>query len=173
MIEVYLNKIKKCDANKIVEWKSDKELSEMILSNPVYISTSEAEKWIEKNSNDNNQKLFGIYINKKDNYSEIVGITRLMFIDFESGVAELGTYIGSKDYRGKGIGAISLIKILEYAFNELLLNKIFMKVAEDNIASIQLHLKHDFVVEGKLKEHFIRNDSFEGNNLLIMSRFKN
>lgn len=173
MIEVYLDKIKKCDANKIVEWKSDKELSEMILSKPVNISTFEAEKWIEKNSNDNNQKLFGIYINKKDNHSEIVGITRLMFIDFDSGVAELGIYIGNKEIRGQGVGTNSLKKTLEYAYNVLLLNKVFLKVREDNDAAIILYLKHSFVVEGKLKEHFKRNDSFEGNNLLIMSRFKN
>ena len=173
MIKVLIEELNVNDANKIVEWKNDKSLSDLILSDYSIITLEEAEGWIVRNVNDTKQRLFGIYVQKDGMKREIVGVSRIMFIDFHSGVAELGLYIGNKRNRGKGIGKQSLLDTIDYAFNELSLNKVFLKVKEDNIAAIQLYTKCNFVIEGKLKEHFIIDDSFSNNNLLIMSKFNN
>jgi len=153
---------------KISEWKSDRAISKMIMSQFKKTNIVQAEKWIIKNSNDTNQKLFGIYLNS--NKEKLIGISRLMFIDFESLVAELGIYIGEKKLQNMGYGSIALKKTLEFGFNILKLNKIYLKVLASNQRAINLYSKNNFEIEGCLKDHFLCKKNFE--DVIYMSIFK-
>ena len=153
---------------KISEWKSDRAISKMIMSQFKKTNIFQAEKWIIKNSNDTNQKLFGIYLYSND--EKLIGISRLMFIDFESLVAELGIYIGEKKLQNKGYGSIALKKTIEYGFNILKLNKIYLKVLESNQRAINLYSKNNFEIEGCLKDHSCNEKKFE--DVIYMSIFK-
>lgn len=161
------------DAPIIAEWKRDKELSASIMSNYSPITNKEAKAWIEKNTQDSNQRLFGIYYSdENDNKNkELQGVIRLMFIDYEAKTAELGIYIGNTNNRGKGVGKSSLILLLSYGFEQMKLNKIYLKVREDNQPAINLYKNLGFEIEGVLQEHFKENDTFLGNNILCMAIF--
>ena len=167
-MKIDIDKLTPEEKFKISKWKSDRAISKMIMSQFKKTSIVQAEKWIIKNSNDTNQKLFGIYL-YSDN-KKLIGISRLMFIDFESLVAELGIYIGEKKLHNKGYGSIALKMTLEYGFNILKLNKIYLKVLASNQRAINLYINNNFKIEGHLKDHFFCEKKFE--DIIYMAIFK-
>ena len=169
-MDITLDIIEINDADKIARWKSDPELANLLMSNFSMISLNEAKEWIVKNTNDKNQRLNGVY--KYDNLSKtLIGITRLMFIDFESGVAEFGTYIGDIENQGKGYGKLALEMTINQAFEELDLRKIFLRVNATNTGAFNLYKKMNFEIEGVLKKHFLNNKN-EFEDIIYMSIFK-
>ncbi|MEE1111251.1 MAG: GNAT family protein, partial [Alphaproteobacteria bacterium] len=60
--------------------------------------------------------------------------------------AELGIAIGDKNYWGKGYGLSALKEMLARGFNELDLNKIWLRVEVDNVRAIK-----NSVLESKIK----------------------
>lgn len=167
-MNIILKRISPSDADKIVKWKSDPELSKQIMSHYRAIDHEEALEWIEKNSSDTHQRLNGIYFDNGETL-ELLGITRLMFIDFESKNAEFGIYIGDEKYQGKGIGSKALRLTIDQAFDFLYLKKIFLKVSGSNQSAIKLYQKFNFVIEGILKEHHFQNGVFE--DIIYMALF--
>lgn len=169
-MRIALENIRLQDAQKIAQWKSDRELSRWIMSNYQPIDTEQAVSWIQSNTADENQRLYGIYDLSCN--QTVLGIVRLMFIDWETRSAELGIYIGEESYRGKGIGKRSIKMVLDRAFDELGLNKVYLKVRKDNESAVVLYQKTGFQIEGLLKEHFYENGNFQGNDVLYMAIFK-
>lgn len=155
-MRVDIDQISREYAAQIVKWKSDPILAEQIMSDYRIVSLSEVENWIDKNTNDPNQRLRGIFLNSESG-RRIVGVVRLMFIDFESENAEFGIYIGESEFQGLGIGKEALRLITELAFKELKLHKIYLKVNTTNERAIKLYKNFGFLEEGILKEHYFNN----------------
>lgn len=171
-MKITLENISLNDANKIKAWKADKDLCQKIMSNPVNLTIEEAQNWITKNTNDKNQLLKGIYLRESNNII-LVGIVRLMFIDFESRNAEIGIYIGDTSYYGKGIGKIALGKIIFLGFEKFRLIKLFAKIIESNNASIKLFLSKGFIIEGVLRDEYLNPVTKTYENVFICSLFIN
>jgi RimJ/RimL family protein N-acetyltransferase len=58
--------------------------------------------------------------------------------------------------QGKGYGTEAVKLLLKFAFNDLNLNKVYLKVFQNNERAIKCYLKAGFVKEGLLrKESFI------------------
>ena len=86
-----------------------------------------------------------------------IGPVYLRDIDHINSRAEYGIFIGEKDYLGKGIGAEAGILVLDYAFRELHLHKIMLKVFAQNVRAIKNYKKAGFVEEGFLRDEVRRN----------------
>lgn len=82
---------------------------------------------------------------------EAIGIIALKNIDYFNQTAELGYWLG-KDYWGQGLVPEAAKKMLEFAFNELKLNRINVKAAIENKASNRVIQKLGFVFEGTKKQ---------------------
>lgn len=168
-MNIILKNIDIKDAYKIAKWKSDHVLAKQIMSSFKETNIKDAEDWIEKNTNDTFQLLKGIYLEKPGLF-ELLGITRLMFIDVESLNAELGIYIGDEKNQNRGAGKKALGLTLDIGFNKLNLSKIYLKVSADNVKAITLYKKINFIVEGHLKEHYLKNGKCE--DIIYMALFK-
>ena len=55
-----------------------------------------------------------------------VGIIGLLSIDYKNRKAEYYITLGEEKYKGKGIAKLASIKLLDYAFKELNLNKVYL-----------------------------------------------
>lgn len=73
-----------------------------------------------------------------------IGTIFLRDIDLEKKSAEYGIFIGEEEFLGKGIAVIASKKILDYAFNEIGLKKIFLRVLERNIGAIKSYKRIGF-----------------------------
>ena len=89
-----------------------------------------------------------------------VGTVFIKNIDRQSQKGEFGIFIGEKQARGKGYASVATQKILETAFSELELNRVYLTVFADNIPGIKAYLKAGFLAEGILKQDFLRPDGF-------------
>jgi len=69
-------------------------------------------------------------------------------------IAELGMWI-LKKWRKDGYMSEAFSTILNFAFGELGLRKVFSIIIDKNAASIKLHKKFGFILEGKLREGII------------------
>jgi len=87
---------------------------------------------------------------KKDN--KPIGQIGLAWIDWINGWANAFAYIGEPEYWGQGITTEATELLVEYAFNELNLNKLQGGAAVDNIGSWSVAEKIGFKFEGIQKD---------------------
>lgn len=74
--------------------------------------------------------------------------------------AELGIAIGDKSYWRKGYGLSAMNEMLAWGFNELELNKIWLRVEVDNEKAIKSYKRIGYVEEGILRQDRYRNGRF-------------
>jgi RimJ/RimL family protein N-acetyltransferase len=84
---------------------------------------------------------------------EPIGMIGLVQIDPHHGTAEVFIVIGNKDYWGKGVMLEAESLLMEYAFNQRHIEKIWAHVKTNNIASVITMKKLGFQIEGTLRQH--------------------
>lgn len=104
---------------------------------------------------DNNEMICLTVMHK----NKMVGLFHIKSIDWRIPKCELA-YFMDHTYQGKGIMTSLLQKVVEYCFNVLQMNKIFVRITQDNSASRKVAAKIGFQTEGILKKEF-RTESGE------------
>lgn len=74
--------------------------------------------------------------------------------------AEVGIAVGGKNYWGKGYGLAAMKEMLKFGFNELELNKIWLRVEIDNENAIKSYKRMGYVEEGILRQDRLRKGMF-------------
>jgi RimJ/RimL family protein N-acetyltransferase len=151
----------------LIKWKRDESLAHLIMGKTSENTEEEISQWANKNQLDENQRLWGIYSHE---LNKPIGIARLMFIDWDASVTELGIYIGEMDAHGKGYGKKALDLLFQEAFQKLNLKKIYLKVLNSNTLAFQLYKKMGFNVEGILKRHHFSQGGLH--DIIYMSYFQ-
>ncbi|MGE7625022.1 GNAT family N-acetyltransferase [Viridibacillus sp. NPDC096237] len=103
------------------------------------------------------------------NSNEIIGSCGYNTVDFENEKAEIG-YDFAKEFWGKGYASEAINALLDYAFFNLELNRIEAKVEPENINSIKVLQRLNFVFEGTLRQAEKSKGKF--NDLSIYSKLK-
>jgi RimJ/RimL family protein N-acetyltransferase len=83
----------------------------------------------------------------------IVGYVDIKNIDWNIPKAELGCFIDEK-YEGKGVSTEAVSKIIEYCFDVLQFNKLFLRTHETNTGSRKIAEKNGFEVEGIIRKDY-------------------
>lgn len=81
-----------------------------------------------------------------------LGQCSLMMIDYTARHAELAAVMCPKQ-QGQGLGAEGIFLMLGYAFEQMNLNRIHLKVRADNVRAVRCYEKCGFVREGVLRAH--------------------
>lgn len=120
-------------------------------------STELAEKYLEQKSLDwqeNKGYACGIFL--KDN-NQIIGHISVRDIDWRVPKGEIAYFI-FKQYNGFNYGAEALNAFKKWCFTDKRFNRLFMKIAEDNIGSIKVAERSGFVYEGMLKKDYRKRE---------------
>ncbi|WP_339322102.1 GNAT family protein [Paenibacillus sp. FSL W8-0194] len=83
---------------------------------------------------------------------QLVGSIGYLYLDHENKKTEIGYWLG-KEYEGKGFITKAAKILINYAFEELGLNKIEIGAASDNIKSRAIPEKLGFKLEGELRDY--------------------
>lgn len=150
----------------IIKWRNDPDLNEFLFSDNV-ITLESHRKWFEDYKQLGNRKEFLIFV--RDIYKPI-GTVGLSLIDKHNKKAEYGIIIGEKEYMGKGYAKEASTLILSYAFNDLLLNKIYLRVFEDNYRATKMYESIGFKLDGLLRQDIIKKGVYK--NVIEMSILK-
>lgn len=89
-----------------------------------------------------------------------VGLIGLLEIDNINKKAEYYITVGCHKYKHKGIATIASQLILKYAFETLMLNKVYLNVDSENAAACALYEKIGMVCEGEFIEDLWHNGRF-------------
>jgi RimJ/RimL family protein N-acetyltransferase len=106
----------------------------------------------EWNLEEQEKRNFTFFI-KEEITGAIIGLLNVKNIDYSVRKCEIGYFISEK-YSGKGIVSKCTQKIISYCFEDLNMNKIFLRAAPENIASQKVALKNGFQQEGILRQEY-------------------
>ena len=91
---------------------------------------------------------FGVYRN-----NNLVGWISIKNMDWRIPKGELGYYIDESN-QGQGIISEGVQAIVKYAFEDLKVEKLFIRTGLDNVGSQKIALKNGFKKEGVLRSEF-------------------
>jgi ribosomal-protein-serine acetyltransferase len=133
-------------------------------------SLSKAEDFLAV-SLDKEKNKEGFYFYARDlKTNSLIGYLCVKTIDYRISKCELGYFV-DEDFQGKGITSKMVSDALEFCFNELMMNKVFICTSEINLASQRIALKHNFKQEGILRDEF-RNGDGELQNTVYFGLIK-
>lgn len=87
----------------------------------------------------------------------LCGIVNLADLDWPNGTAEVGVALTAASHRGRGYAGEALGLLIDYAFAELGLARLWARIIAGNQASIRLFSKLGFQYEGALRAHVLRS----------------
>lgn len=168
MKRIKLRALTKSDLEKTLEWHNQEDILNYYSKLPFPVNRELEEKWFEKILTSNFPvTVFGIEIIEQ---LELIGITVLSDIDLINRSAEFGIFIGEKKQRGKGYAIEATQETLSFGFYKLGLNRIFVRVLEDNKTTIKLNNSIGFIREGILRQNVFKNNEYKSS--IIMSILK-
>lgn len=163
---IYIRKIEARDTENILRWRN----SDGVARNFIYrqmLTKQTHEKWL--NTHVASGKVAQFIIEEAHRHLP-VGSVYLRDIDHEHKKAEFGIFIGEDTARGKGYGAQATRLILKYAFKELNLNKVFLRVFAHNKNAIKCYLNVGFKEEGLFRDDVLIDGKFY--DMIFMSILK-
>ena len=114
---------------------------------------------IQEQSRNGRSFLFEILYQEK-----LAGIIDLQYIDYKNKKTSIGYWL-AQELEGKGIVTQAIKTLVNFAFTELLLNRVELTIAVDNIKSNKAALNAGFVKEGVLRENEWLYDHFTDQNI--------
>jgi RimJ/RimL family protein N-acetyltransferase len=150
-----LRRIERQDIATFVRWFGDPEVREYLVINRP-ISIAEEEEWFERKLHEEDSEIFAI----ETADGAHIGNIELFNVDSRHRHAELGIVIGEKTYWGQGYGSDAIRTLLRFAFEEMNLHRVYLRVYEDNARGIRAYEKCGFRLEGRLREANYRKGSY-------------
>jgi RimJ/RimL family protein N-acetyltransferase len=147
-------------------WLRDELVNRYLYTGNPDVTLEDIKAYINKIEKQENEFFMAIIHNDTGLH---IGNLRFEISDTKAGIGRFGTIVGDTAFHGRGIGTEAVKLILDTAFNEFKLNKIFLDVVKSNIAAVRIYEKNGFIVEGCMRNHFFKNNRFE--DVLIMSVF--
>jgi [ribosomal protein S5]-alanine N-acetyltransferase len=91
---------------------------------------------------------------------KLVGLINLDGLDWPNGHTEIGIALTDIGIRGQGLAADAMQVLIDYAFGDLGLHRIWARIIEDNLPSIRLFERLGFQPEGRMQEHVLRRGKY-------------
>jgi RimJ/RimL family protein N-acetyltransferase len=153
---IKLRAIESDDLALLQLWANDPDIQYLLGGWHFPTSLKDQNSWYNSLScNSNNQRFMII---NEDNIA--IGMANLININFKDGNAEHGLLLDKK-YRGRGYGYAVVTTMMNYAFNELRLNRLETTIIANNEISMNLFLnKCGWNKEGALKNWYFRQGVF-------------
>ncbi len=153
------------DLKALYQQKNDPQIASLLGGFSVGYAMADLEEWLEYHRKTTNEALWVVV--DAENSNECVGHVGLYNIDFRIGMAEFAILLGNPRVWGKGLGKACTNFALQYGFNELNLNRIYLSVLATNERAIMLYHSLRFAEEGRLRQAQYKNGHYV--DVLLMS----
>lgn len=167
-----LREIEKKDMPIINGWRNKKDLIDFLGTPFRYINEDVDNNWYASYLSSRNSCVRLVI---EESISDvIVGAVYLTSINWLNRSAEFSIWIGLTEHQSKGVGKFATLKILEHAFKDLGLHRIYLTVLEGNIRARKLYKSVGFSEEGVLRQAVFKNGCYENmvSMSILMSEFK-
>ena len=154
-----LRSLEKDDLPKFVEWLNDPEVRENLFVNHP-LSMAEEEQWFEHVlKQPQYERPLCIEVQTDEGW-ELIGNLGLMGISNTNRSAELGVMIGNKHHWNKGYGTEAITLLVNHAFKELNLHRVFLRVYDTNPRGRRCYEKVGFRHEGTLRDAIFKGGKY-------------
>lgn len=165
---IYLRALEPEDYKISVKWRNDPEIGNMVGGPKYYVSSEKERQWVLNNINDNNSKIvLAICLKGNDKY---IGNIMIQEIDFINKSCHIPILIGDKSEWNKGYATEARLLALKFAFDERNMERVFAYVLEDNEASLKMHQKCGFKIEGIMRKSVYKSGKYHNQYLLSILR---
>jgi RimJ/RimL family protein N-acetyltransferase len=153
-----LRAIEKEDLEQLLAWRNKPEFRQYFRENKE-LSMANQLAWYEKLVlKDPNTNMFAI-VELETN--RLLGACGLCYIDWTNKLADFSIYIGADNLYIDDKFAVDTAKtLIDYAFNELNLHKVWAEIYDFDTAKKELFEKLDFKLEGHHKETYWLNNKW-------------
>ena len=151
---VRLRRIERADLPRMAEWMNDPEVRDG-LANVYPFSLVHEEQWFEAMLKlEPAAQPFAVEAKERSGRSEwtLIGAAGFHGVDWRNRSAEAGIFIGRKDLWNRGYGTDALRALARWGFEELNVNRVWLRVYEDNARAIRSYEKVGFRAEGRLRQ---------------------
>lgn len=167
---IYLRAFELEDYKTTIVWRRDSQILNMLGGTKYYVSEEKEKKWIEDSIFDTKDIRLAVCLTESNLH---IGNVYLTHIDMQNRNAESHILIGNKSYWGRGYAGEALKLLLDYAFNERGLHRIFSLVLDTNIQSLKMHKKLGYQQESIMRESVFKNGEYQNQIILsILSDYK-
>ena len=163
---IRLRGVERADLPRFHEWLNDPDVREGLLV-AMPLSMQDEEKWFDTAvQRPQAEKPLAIEIKDGDGW-RLIGDCAFFDFDWTSRCAEFGIMIGDKSVWDQGYGTETVGLLLKHGFESLNLNRIVLRVFDDNPRAIRAYQKSGFTHEGTLRQAAFKNDHYH--DLHVMS----
>jgi len=154
---VRLSPIRSADSDALFRWINDREL---VVFNagfrPVHAGAHAA--WMKRIVNSPDVAIFAIRVKRGD---RLVGVCQLHSISAVHRSGELQIRIGAAAARGRGYGTEAVKLLVEFAFRDLNLHRVWLRVFRSNVRALKTYAAAGFVREGVMRDAAFVDGRFE------------
>ncbi len=158
MANIRLRALTQEDIKTTIRWNNKDDIKFFYAGHPFPVNIEMETEWYKKILTSNfPTTVFGIELIEG---GELIGLSFLKNIDLINRKAEFAIFIGSDSERGKGYSHEATILTLNFAFNDLGINRVYLFVMNNNTPAIKLYKKAGFSEEGHLIKSVFKNGNF-------------
>ena len=156
------------DAQQVFELVNDPLVCQSLRSFSYPYSIEDAQGWLKSLPEEWEQGRSATFAicERGDSIPDILVGTIGVVIDHQSNRGELGYWVGRR-YWGRKIATEAGFSVLDFAFNELGLNKVVAECLEQNPASARVLENLGMAREGFLSRHFRKQEGDDYSNVLV------
>ena len=153
---LYLRAFEMEDEAKLISIREKSDAFNLTTGNKYYSSKEHSKKLLSENLFSDGKSLYLMICLVKNDLP--IGYISIINIDQINKKAQWGGIIIDYSYSGQGYATLSGRKMLEYAFEELNMNKIYGYWLDSNKSSLRIGEKLGFVEEGYIRDYVFKSN---------------
>lgn len=155
--EITLRGLVRDDLPQLFEWYQDRGVADTLVGVYRLRGRDEAltymQRWLETSA-------ATVRLAIVDRAGRLLGLTILSDIEMATRRAELSIFVGATAMRGRGIGKAAVRLLLDHAFLDIGLNRVELRVLDDNVAAIRAYEACGFRREGVQRQAAFKKGRF-------------
>ena len=153
------------DVDDILSWVNDPEVvGNLAAFSGKPLTRADELAWIERVQASETERVFSVLAAEDGRYLGQVGINQIFW---RSRVGRLSVVIARRGEMGRGFGSAAIARVLDVAFHDLRLHKMWLMVFEHNTRSLRTYTRLGFQREGLLREEYFHEEDWH--NMVRMS----
>ena len=162
---VYLRALEPDDYKTSIKWRKDDEIWNMLGGTKYFVSEAYEKKWVENSIFESKDLKLAICLVENDKYIGNVYMTSINMINRS---CESHVLSGERGYWGQGYAREALQLAIDYMKNERGIRRFEALILESNMASVRMHEKCGYVLEGVRRNAIFKNGEYQNQLILAL-----
>lgn len=148
------------DADDVARMCGSGVLQRTTMALPYPYTRENAVAWISRHDELRQNRIEDAFAISDKETGTLYGAISLMYHVMNSPTAEMGYWVG-EEYWNRGYASEAARALIEYAFSELMLHRVYAQHFGSNLASGRVMQKAGMKHEGILRDHYFKNGRYE------------